>query len=441
MKCGYFKKEFTPPAGGYMSGKAYPRISQGVEDPLNIRAIAFEEESVAVVLVFDLVGMYQDLCNTIRDYVASKLGMERNAILVSCTHTHYAPVVNNNVAHSEDEPVDQELVDALPRFALSAAQGAIADLKEASVFGAQSELENIAFIRRFRMKDGSVRTNPGRKNPDVVGPMSPADETIRLVKFVREGADEILLVNFQVHPDVVNTKGYSADYPAVVCNTLENALPGTKCIYLNGTAGDLNHVDIKAPEWDPCTGPNQAAHMGRSIAGKILSMYTKARPIETGPVCTAEKLVTIKLKEPTPERIPEAKELLRLHEAGLDDQIPYKGMEFITALFEARQILARSMPDYKTEKTVVVSGLSLGDICVIGIPGEGFCDIGRQIRENSAFPMQLTLGICNGYEGYFPMKDAFEVNGYESRTSQFVAGIGEALAEAGKEVTRTLRNA
>lgn len=441
MKCGYFKKEFTPPAGGYMSGKAYPRISQGVEDPLNIRAIAFEEEGLAVVLVFDLVGMYQDLCNTIRDYVADKMGLERKAIFVSCTHTHYAPVVNNNVAHAEDEPVDQELVAALPRFALSAAQGAVADLKEASVFGAQSELENIAFIRRFRMKDGSVRTNPGRNNPDVVGPMSPADETIRLIKFVREGADEILLVNFQVHPDVVNTKGYSADYPAVVCNTLENALPGTKCIYFNGTAGDLNHVDIKAPEWDPCTGPNQAAHMGHSIAGKILSMYTKARPIQTGPVHTEEKLITIKLKEPSPERIPEAKELLRLHDAGLDDQIPYTGMEFITALFEARQILYRSMPGYKSEKTVVVSGLSLGDICVVGIPGEGFCDIGRQIRNESPFPMQLTLGICNGYEGYFPMKDAFEVNGYESRTSQFVAGIGEALADAGKEVTQMLHKA
>ena len=26
MNCGYFKKEFTPPAGGYMSGKAYPRF-------------------------------------------------------------------------------------------------------------------------------------------------------------------------------------------------------------------------------------------------------------------------------------------------------------------------------------------------------------------------------------------------------------------------------
>ena len=78
---------------------------------------------------------------------------------------------------------------------------------------------------------------------------------------------------------------------------------------------------------------------------------------------------------------------------------------------------------------------------MVGIPGEGFCDIGRQIREASPFAMQLTLGICNGYEGYFPMKDAFEVNGYESRTARFVAGIGEALADAGKEVSQTLRNA
>ena len=441
MKCGFSKKEITPPIGGHMSGKAYPRIAQDVHDPLYIRAIAFQEERLAVVLVVDIVGLFQEKCAEIREFVAEKLGVEKKDIFISCTHTHTGPVANDSVELSaEDEPVNEPFVAALPHYALSAAQGAVADLKEAVVLGAQSELENISFVRRFRMKDGSVRTNPGRKNADVVGPMTPADETIRLIRFVREGADEILLINFQVHPDVMNTKGYSADYPGIVCNTLERALPGTKCIYFNGTAGDLNHIDIKAPEWDPCTGPGQSTHMGYSIAGKILSMYTKSRPLQTGPVCTNEKIVTIQLKAPEPDRVPEAMELLRLHAAGLDDQIPHTGMEFITALFESRQIIDRMKPDYKTEKNVCVSGLSFGEIGLIGIPGEGFCDIGRQIRTESPFPMQLTLGICNGYEGYFPMKDAFEVNGYESRTSQFVAGIGEALAEAGKEVTKKLHS-
>ena len=83
----------------------------------------------------------------------------------------------------------------------------------------------------------------------------------------------------------------------------------------------------------------------------------------------------------------------------------------------------------------------MGDISFVGIPGEGFCEIGRQIRETSPFGAHFMMGLTHGYPDYFPMKDAFEVNGYESRTSHFVPGIGEALAEAGKEVTKTLRNA
>ena len=46
MKCGFFKKEITPPAGGYMSGKAYPRIAQNVHDPLHIRAVAFKQDRI-----------------------------------------------------------------------------------------------------------------------------------------------------------------------------------------------------------------------------------------------------------------------------------------------------------------------------------------------------------------------------------------------------------
>ena len=106
---------------------------------------------------------------------------------------------------------------------------------------------------------------------------------------------------------------------------------------------------------------------------------------------------------------------------------------------EARNIIARSEPGYKTEKTVSVCGLSLGDICMVGIPGEGFCDIGRQIRENSPFQMQLTLGICNGYEGYFPMKDAYDEGGYEARSSNFKAGVAERLIETGTELMNSLK--
>jgi hypothetical protein len=179
--------------------------------------------------------------------------------------------------------------------------------------------------------------------------------------------------------------------------------------------------------------------MGRAIAGKILSLYTKARPVATGPVRTAVRQVSLALKPPQPDKAAQAKEYMRLYEAGEKDKIPYKGMELVTAIVEARGILARL--NGPSEKTVLVSSARMGDFCITGIPGEGFCEIGRQIRETSPFAAQFISGITNGHEGYFPMKDAFAVNGYESRSSPFLAGVGETLAEAGKVLTAELYQA
>lgn len=433
MRCGYYKKEMTPPIGCNMGGKLKPRIADCVVDPLHIRAIAFEGDGLALILCFDLGGMDTEINDRIRDYLSEKLGCERGGIVLSCTHTHTAPNVFN-----DREPKAEEFIAMLPQFALAAAQGAIADLHEVTnAYSARSELPGITFTRRYRMKDGTVRTNPGRRNPDILEPMSPPDETIQMIRFEREGEEDLLLVNFQVHPDVMNTSGMSADYPAVVCDTLERALPGTKCIHFNGTAGDLNNVDVHCPEWDPNGGPEHARHMGLSIAGKVMSMYSKARPVAIGPVRAMERTVSIPLKEPEPERVPQAREYVRLHEAGRDDQIPgVTMMERITAVFESYKILQRT-PD-KTHMQLPVCGISVGDICFVTMPGEAFCDVGRQIRNESPFTTQFLIGICNAYGGYFPTIDAFEVNGYESRTSNFRPGVAELLTQAGKDVTRTL---
>jgi len=48
-----------------------------------------------------------------------------------------------------------------------AAQFALDDLKPAKMGFGIGEAPNVAFVRRFRMKDGSIRTNPGVDNPDI----------------------------------------------------------------------------------------------------------------------------------------------------------------------------------------------------------------------------------------------------------------------------------
>ena len=80
----------------------------------------------------------------------------------------------------------------------------------------------------------------------------------------------------------------------------------------------------------------------------------------------------------------------------------------------------------------------MGEFAVAGIPGEPFCEIGKRIRAGSTFPAQFTLGLTNGSQGYYPMKDAFDVQGYEARTSRFKPGVGELLADTAIELVSEL---
>jgi len=431
VKTGYCKVNITPPLGCCIAGYLEERIADGVADPLYVRAVAFEQDGLAVFLCFDLLGVPQDLATGLRTCIAGQLGCTPEQIFISATHTHTAPNCS-----SASLPLEESFIASLKHYAVAAAQSAVADLKEAELFFARSELQGIAFVRRFRMKDGSVRTNPGRHNPDILEPMSEPDENIQLLKIVRPDGRDIVLVNFQVHPDVRTGCQLSADYPGAVCSTLEGALPGTDCIYFNGPCGNLNHIDVNCPEWDKNGGPEHVAHMGRTIAGKILSMYTKARPVAAGPVRTVQKMVDVPIRRADPAVLAHAEDYIRWHEAGESHRIPYKGMEYTTAIFEARRHLAlRSMPE---SKAMPVCAAAFGDVAFATVPGEGFCEIGQTIRGGSPFAAQFVLNTTNAYEGYFPMEDAFLVNGYESRTTMFRPGVGELLAEAGLDAVRTL---
>ena len=48
---------------------------------------------------------------------------------------------------------------------------ALQDLRPARMGYGTAHAPNVAFIRRFRMKDGSTRTTPGINNPEIAEPI------------------------------------------------------------------------------------------------------------------------------------------------------------------------------------------------------------------------------------------------------------------------------
>ena len=56
-----------------------------------------------------------------------------------------------------------------------------ANLTEARLWAGLGVEESIGFNRRFLMKDGSVKFNPGKLNPSIVQPVGPVDPDVYVV--------------------------------------------------------------------------------------------------------------------------------------------------------------------------------------------------------------------------------------------------------------------
>ena len=86
-----------------------------------------------------------------------------------------------------------------------------------------------------------------------------------------------------------------------------------------------------------------------------------------------------------------------------------------------------------------LTGLKIGDVVMLGIPGEPFVSVGRGLKEAEGWSLVIPTCITNEYMGYFPMKDAFDEGGYESLSSSFRSGVAEKLIAEGCQLLRELQ--
>lgn len=426
LKVGFGRADITPPNGLFIQGYYEERRGTGVLDRLTASCIAFSDgEKTAVAISMDLIGINQERGDAMRKIIAERTGLPMEAVFFACTHTHTGPAVYDGLFRC-----DPDYNSIMFRSVADAVNEAIADLTPASVFAARGTVKDIAFIRRFRMKDGRTQTNPGFDDPNVDSPISTPDEMLQTVKILREGKDTVFIVNFQVHPDVIGGTLYSADFPGFVRRTIEGGMPGVKCVYFNGPQGDTNHINFMDPHH--CTRDNfhsyeHSRHMGLTIAGEAMKLFVYAKPVDGDRVDYIQHDISVPSNRASADAIPLAQQYVTWHETGKSREIPYHGMEYTTVVAEAYRIL--SLKDGPDSFTLHLNAVRFGNIAFSGIPGEPFTDIGRGIKEGSPFAYTLVCCCANGCEAYFPMQSAFDEGGYEARSSSFCAGIGETLID------------
>lgn len=433
LKVGYGKCEITPKLGAYLQGHNKKRYAQMVHDPLFVRAVAFENEGFAVMLNYDLSAMNTKLANRVRQQVSAYVDCPEAHVVITCTHTHTGPNCSNMTREW-----DETYVDMLVNISMHVAALAKNDLTPAKMYAGATDCKGVTFCRRYLMKDGTARTNPGIGNPDILRPMNDPDYQVVVLKILREGAKDLALVNFGCHADSIkNVDGIdaiSADWPGVTCNAVEKALD-VECIMFNAPCGDVAQRDHMAPKETAklTSGWPRTVKLGQSVAGAVISIYGGfMEPVSEGPVKAEVAVLDIPLKRPTEEELARARDILE-HEAD------YLGgnMAKTTDLFEARMLLNVAKTDGFAQ--ALVTALRVGGFAAAGSSGEPFCAIGKQIKAETPFEAQFALYFANGSSGYFPMQDAFSYDGYEARTCKFQPGVGELIVDTSLKLLNNIK--
>ena len=86
-----------------------------------------------------------------------------------------------------------------------------------------------------------------------------------------------------------------------------------------------------------------------------------------------------------------------------------------------------------------LSGVAIGPVVMVGIPGEPFNDIGLGIKDTEGWDVILPCCLTNGYIGYFPTMNAYTEGGYEARSSSFKAGVAERIVGESKKLLTKLK--
>ena len=187
---------------------------------------------------------------------------------------------------------------------------------------------------------------------------------------------------------------------------------------------------------DVARGYKHANYIARVVLGGVLQAYDKVQYVNVDKIETNIKKISVPANKASKEQLVEAHRINDFYVAGRVNELPYEGMILTTIVAEAaRMVRLENEPE---TYEMLLSGMRIGPIIFVGIPGEPFTGVGRALKETEGFDLILPMCNTNGKEGYFPMQDSYDEGGYEARTSPFKAGTAEFIIAQGKKLIQEM---
>ena len=426
-------------------------------DEIGVRSlVAVDATGPAALLVADVCGMWPSTCMALRQAVATALGTDPDRVGIFCTQNHGAPMEGPGVY---DAARWHGAFVAAARQALDAAQPAVAATVEvtpapAAVFcrrvavpglgrftfyygfepGAAGEarcdrLLHLALRGLACGQDQVVRYRPGPDpsrwpEPDLAMSESAAeallppaaDQLLQGVFFrTPEGAAIGSAVRWTAHPVTANLAGapHSGDYPAWIRRRLEERLGGG-ALFLTGPCADQAPlVDHKRVDL--------AASLGARLADLLCAHLTSAQWQPVTRLQARSRRVLLPLRPDYPGSVTAAQAGRDHARAALGQAGSLAERKRLAEEIERLSYTADghhySWCGFRPEEASgqvehTLFALALGQVAVVGLPGEPFAAYSVRLRQRFADLPLLVAEEANGYLSYIPGAQDFADGGY-----------------------------
>lgn len=424
-----------------MAGYFDERLATAIHDPLKAKAIVLRQGHGQIAMVFcDLVGLSLNVTTNARAQASQNTGIPVSHIVICATHTHTGPLFDDIRRHYFHEAaIAKDGTDAKERIyypsflterLVKVITEAQAKLHPSQLAVGIAKQENLAFNRRYWMKNGKVAFNPNQLNPNIVRPAGPSDPDvgILLARDLKNNRPFAGATVFAMHSDTVGGTEYSADYAFYIQETLRQAF-GKDFIsaFGAGTCGDLNHINVNKKE--PFKGFAMAEHLGTTLGHTVVNAAGILPVVEKPSLAVRSVTLTVPLQDVTPEELADARSKI--------DKLGDPDTDFTTKVIAVKRLdLARLGSTWPMEVQVIRLD---ADTAIVCLPCEIFVELGLSIKQASPFKKTIVISICNDRPSYVPTKQAFTEGSYEITNARVKSGAGEMLVDAAVKLLKEIK--
>ncbi|HPZ45361.1 MAG TPA: neutral/alkaline non-lysosomal ceramidase N-terminal domain-containing protein [Coprothermobacter proteolyticus] len=430
IKYGYSQRTITLPLGIQMAGFLGERKAEGVHDDLYAKALylEFAEHQKFFLIALDTLAISLDFSQAVASQLESHTGIPKDHILIAATHTHSGPEgLQSTKLLTPDGKVqavgniDSTLFEYTVEQTVNSALESMKDVKSGKLLFGECPFTQRVFGNRREL------------NTEELLP------TFKMLILQGEDGSKALLYNFGCHPTVLHEQNHliSADFPGKVASLLTEQVNNLKfAMFFNGAAGDVStRFYRQKSDFD------EIERVAKVVQDSLIRCIPNTKEIDLDP----DKFqaitipVQLKIKEMPPMDVlrnmlrQAQEELQRARLRGEQNLRPWESkVEGIESLIRTSTAVNGAQL-IQTALHILV----FGEVSFVGVPGELFSTLGKQIEEALKPKKIFVVGYASDYIGYIPDMSAYDEGGYETLSTLLQRGEGERIVEI---IIEALRN-